>query len=60
MEVKLLPLGRDQTVGLALEEFQNASKPASPFAAPQQETIRQTYLEKCDVDVCVLLLFNST
>ncbi len=60
MEVKLLPLGRDRTVGLALEEFRSASKLALPFAAPQQETIRQTYLVGCDVDVFLLLPFNST
>ncbi len=60
MEADMLPLGRRRTVGLALEEFENASKPASLFATSQQETIRQTYLAGCDVDVCLLLPFNST
>ncbi len=35
----MLPLGRDRTVGAALEEFGNVSKPAAPFATPQQWTI---------------------
>ncbi len=39
MEVNMLPLGRDRTARLALEEFESASKPASLFATPQQETI---------------------
>ncbi len=56
----MLPLDRDRTVGAALEEFGNVSKHAAPFAAPQQETIRQTYLAECDVDVCLLSPLNTT
>ncbi len=55
----MLPLGRGRTVGLALEEFESASKPAPLFATPQQETIRQTYLAGCDADVCLLAPLNS-
>ncbi len=36
MEANTLPLGKDPTVGAALEDVGSASKPASPFAAPQQ------------------------
>ncbi len=56
----MLPLDRDRTVGFALEELENASKPAAPFATPQQETIWQTYLAECGVDVCLLARLNIT
>ncbi len=59
MEVNMLPLGRDRTVRLDLEEFESASKPASLFATPQQETIWQTYLGGCDADVCLFSRLNS-
>ncbi len=60
MEVNLLPLGRGRSAGPALEQFKSASKAALPFAAPQEETIRQTYWAECDVDVCLILPFNNT
>ncbi len=33
---KQLPLGRRQSLGVALEEFEIAAKRESPFAAPHQ------------------------
>ncbi len=60
MEANMLPLGRRRTVGLAPEEFESASKPASLFATPQQETIWQTYLAECDEDVCLLSPLSTT
>ncbi len=32
----MLPLGTYRTVGFALEELENASKPAAPFATPSK------------------------
>ncbi len=60
MEVKIQLSGGDRTVGLALEEFRNASKPSSPLAAPHRETIQQTYLARCDADLCLHSRLNST
>ncbi len=60
LEVKMLPLGRHQTAGSALEEFWNASKPAVQCAALQQGTIWQTYFAGCDADECLLAPLNTT